>query len=113
MIVTMLRMLSYSFTSDPVLAIIIGSSHGICLALFMVAVVNYVHRFIPGEWKATGQSFIYACYFGGGLAIGNAWVGYVSQRISVKSTMAVEAGLTLVLILATLVTFRMMKPRAA
>jgi predicted MFS family arabinose efflux permease len=76
----------------------------------MVAVVNYVHRFIPTEWKATGQSLIYACYFGGGLALGNAWIGYVSQRISVKSTMAVESGLTLVLILATLITFRIMKP---
>jgi oligosaccharide:H+ symporter len=112
MIVTMLRMFAYSLTSSPLLAIIIGSSHGICLALFMVAVVNYVHRFIPTQWKATGQSLIYACYFGGGLALGNAWIGYLSQLISVKTTMAVESGLTLILILATLSIFRLMKIKA-
>jgi PPP family 3-phenylpropionic acid transporter len=112
MIVTMLRMFAYSLTSDPVIAIIIGSSHGICLALFMVSAVNYVHRFIPTEWRATGQSFIYSCYFGGGLALGNAWIGFLSQKISVKSTMAVESALTCLLILATLLVFRSMKQKA-
>jgi hypothetical protein len=111
MIVTMLRMFAYSLTSNSFLAIIIGSSHGICLALFMVAVVNYVHMFIPSEWKATGQSFIYSCYFGGGIAIGNAWIGFLSQLISVKATMAVESGLTLILIIATLIVFRSIKPK--
>src|SRR5664279_4961299 len=111
MIVTALRMFAYSLTSDPVIAIIIGSSHGICLALFMVSVVNYVHRFIPTQWKATGQSFIYSCYFGAGLALGNAWVGFLSEKISVKTTMAVESGLTLILVLATLIVFRSMKQR--
>ena len=109
MTVTMLRMFAYSLTSNPVIAIIIGSSHGICLALFMVSVVNYVHRFIPAEWRATGQSFIYSCYFGGGLALGNAWIGFLSQKISVKSTMAVESALTCLLILATLLVFKIMK----
>ena len=111
MIVTMLRMFAYSMTSNPLLAILIGSTHGICLALFMVSVVNYVHRFIPAEWKATGQSLIYACYFGGGIAVGNAWIGYLSQKISVRTTMAVESGLTLVLIIVSLIVFRAMDGR--
>jgi hypothetical protein len=111
MIITMLRMFFYSLTSNPIVAILIGSSHGICLALFMVSVVNYVHSFIPSEWRATGQSFIYSCYFGGGLALGNAWIGFLSQSISVKSTMAVESGLTFLLILATLLMFNFLKKK--
>lgn len=108
MLVTMLRMLAYSETSNPWIAIAIGSSHGICLALFMVSVVSYVHRFIPQEWRATGQSFIYACYFGAGLAMGNAWIGYISEKITVKKAMAVEAGLTLMLVIAVIAVFRYM-----
>jgi hypothetical protein len=41
--------------------------------------------------------------------LGNAWIGFLSQKISVKSTMAVESALTCLLILATLLVFRIMK----
>jgi MFS transporter, PPP family, 3-phenylpropionic acid transporter len=107
--VTMLRMLAYGLTSNPIIAIIIGSSHGICLALFMVAVVTHVHRFIPNEWRATGQSFIYSCYFGGGLAIGNIWIGFLSQTLSVRSAMIIESLLTGILILTTIMVFKAMR----
>ncbi|MBN2348725.1 MAG: MFS transporter [Bacteroidales bacterium] len=98
MFVTALRMLIYSLVSNPWIAIITGTTHGICLALFFVALVEYVHKFIPPEMRATGQSFIYAFYFGGGMALGNAWIGFLAENIGMKNMMRFESGFTLVMI---------------
>jgi PPP family 3-phenylpropionic acid transporter len=77
MLVTSLRMFAYSATTSPWIAISIGTIHGISLALFLVAFISFVHQFIPPEWRATGQSFVYAFYFGGGMAVGNLWTGFL------------------------------------
>ena len=105
MLVTSLRMFGYSLTSHPWVAIFIGASHGICLALFMVSAVTYVHSLIASEWRATGQAFIYSCYFGGGLAMGNAWIGLLAKTFSIRSVMRIEAILTFVMIILVMMVF--------
>ncbi len=109
MVVTSIRMLLYSLTSNPWVAICIGTLHGISLALFLVAVITFVHQFILSEWRATGQSFVYAFYFGGGMAAGNLWIGFISNHIGMKGTMMVEAVLAMFLVLITLVLFGTIK----
>lgn len=109
MFVTALRMFSYYFISNPWIAIVLGTTHGICFALFLVAFVSYVHQFIPPEWRATGQSFVYAFYFGGGMALGNLWTGFISNKIGMKGAMVVEASLVILLIIVTFFIFGIIK----
>ena len=109
MFVTSLRLFAYGMNSSPWMAIIIGLSHGICLALFLVAFISFVHQFIPPEWRSTGQSFVYAVYFGGGMALGNVWVGFTAGKIGMRGAMLVESSLTLVLVIVTLLVFGILK----
>jgi MFS transporter, PPP family, 3-phenylpropionic acid transporter len=103
MIVTALRLVAYGLVSDPWTAIFIGTTHGISLGLFILAFIAYVHQFVPPEFRATGQSFVYAFYFGGGLAIGNIFTGFLSQAIGMQNTMLVQGGLTFLLVIVTLI----------
>jgi PPP family 3-phenylpropionic acid transporter len=105
MLVTSLRMFAYSATTSPWIAISIGTIHGISLALFLVAFISFVHQFIPPEWRATGQSFVYAFYFGGGMAVGNLWTGFLANHIGMGGAMFVEGTLTLALVIFTLFIF--------
>lgn len=105
MLITCIRMLIYSVTTNPWIAIFVGTLHGISLALFLVAFITFVHQYIPPQWRATGQSFVYAFYFGGGIAAGNLWTGYIANLIGMRGAMLVEAALTFLLITVTLIVF--------
>lgn len=105
MFVTMIRMLLYGITSDPIIAIIIGGLHGITIALFLVSVIEQIHVFIPQEWRATGQSFIYIFYFGVGVALGYIWAGSLSDLYSVQKTMLIMGSLIFILIGITVSIF--------
>jgi len=102
MIVTALRLLAYGFITNPWIAIIMGTTHGISLALFFLAFIAFVHQFTPAEYRATGQSLIYAFYFGGGLALGNIMTGLISEAIGMQKTMLVQGSFTIVLIVITI-----------
>jgi PPP family 3-phenylpropionic acid transporter len=74
---TAFRMLLYSAIKDPVMALFIELLHGISWSLFWVVCVEYVDRLVKEEWRATGQSLLYAAYFGIGAIAGNFWTGYL------------------------------------
>jgi MFS transporter, PPP family, 3-phenylpropionic acid transporter len=105
MFVTMTRMLLYSITTNPVIAIIIGGLHGITIALFLVSVIQQIHEFIPPKWRATGQSFIYIFYFGVGIALGYIWSGFLSEQYSVQKTMFIMGSMIFILIGITVSIF--------
>jgi MFS transporter, PPP family, 3-phenylpropionic acid transporter len=88
MAVTAVRMLLYSQTANPTLAILIGSSHGICLALYLVSMVSYVHRIVPPHLKSTGQSLIYTA-MAAGICAGNLLTGYIQDIASIQSAMLI------------------------
>ena len=100
-----LRMLMYGLTSHPLVAVIIGSLHGICLALFIVATVSYIQAMTPTRLRATGQSLMYATYFGAGLTLGNLLIGFLSGIIMMRGVMLLNSGL--IFILAIIVFFRL------
>jgi len=109
MFVTMVRMFLYGITNDPIIAIIIGGLHGITIALFLVSVIEQIHAFIPQEWRATGQSFIYIFYFGVGTALGYIWAGHLSDHYSVQKTMLFMGSLIFILIVIAVTIFSIFK----
>lgn len=74
---TALRLLLYSSISNPQAAIFIELLHGISWSLFWVSCVEHVNILVREEWRATGQSLLYAAYFGAGAIVGNFWTGFL------------------------------------
>lgn len=74
---TALRMLLYSLVKNPQAALLIELLHGISWSLFWVVCVEYVNSLVLEDWRATGQSLLYAAYFGVGAIAGNFWTGYL------------------------------------
>ena len=78
------RMLLYSIIKAPRLAVAVEACHGLSFSLLLVASVEYVNRQVPAEWRATGQTLLSAAYFGAGGILGNAWAGYLYDRLGVQ-----------------------------
>jgi len=79
-LVTALRLFLYGIVRIPELAIGIELLQGISWSLFWVVCVEYVNRMVSPERMATGQSLLYAAYYGVGAIAGNFWTGYLSER---------------------------------
>ena len=106
MIVAMLRLLAYSFISDPIIALVLGIAQGATLSLFWVGIVHYLHRLIPVEWRATGQSLIWAFHLGAGATIGNVAIGSLSDYFRMQKVMLMASGFTLIVIVLFLIYFK-------
>ena len=74
---TVVRLLLYGFIKNPVAALPVELLHGLSWSLFWVACVEYVNRQVDEQWRATGQSLLYASDFGAGAIAGNYWTGYL------------------------------------
>jgi MFS transporter, PPP family, 3-phenylpropionic acid transporter len=81
---TTLRLFLYSVIKNPVAAIPIELLHGISWSLFWVACVEYVNKLVDEKWMATGQSLLYAAYFGAGAIAGNYWTGFLQEDSHMK-----------------------------
>ncbi len=105
---TALRLLLYSVVKDPRAAVFIEVLHGISWSLFWVACVESVNRLVREDWRATGQSLLYAAYFGVGAIVGNFWTGYlynakmkVSEIFLLNAAIVAVVGLLMWLFLST------------
>jgi len=76
---TAVRLLLYSVVTNPKAAIPIEMLHGISWSLFWVVCVEYVNKLVREDWRVTGQSLLYAAYYGAGVIAGNFWTGYLSD----------------------------------
>jgi MFS transporter, PPP family, 3-phenylpropionic acid transporter len=84
LLATTIRLFLYSWVNDPHWAIAIELLHGISWSLFWVVCVESVNGLVPQQWRATGQSVLYAVYFGAGQIAGNFWTGWLyDQQISI------------------------------
>ena len=91
---TALRLFLYSVVQNPHAAISIELLHGISWSLFWVVCVEYVNKLVRQDWKATGQSLLYAAYFGAGAIAGNFWTGYLSDiKIKIGEIFLLNAGI--------------------
>lgn len=93
-IATVLRMLLYSVVKNPQLALFIEILHGISWSLFWVVCVEYVNIMVREDWRATGQSLLYAAYYGAGIIVGNFWTGYLSDtKMQIADIFLLNAGI--------------------
>ena len=74
---TAFRLWLYSVVNNPKAAIAIEVLHGISWSLFWVVCVECVNNLVDEDWRATGQSLLYAAYFGAGAVAGNFWTGFL------------------------------------
>jgi PPP family 3-phenylpropionic acid transporter len=100
-------MLLYSMISDPHAALFIEMLHGISWSLFWVVCVEYVNSLVREDWRATGQSLLYAAYFGVGAIAGNFWTGYLyDTHMKVSGIFLLNAGIVSVVGLLMLFLMR-------
>lgn len=105
-----LRMALYSIVKNPQAAISIELLHGISWSLFWVVCVEYVNSLVKESWRATGQSLLYAAYFGAGAIAGNFWTGYLyDSKIKIADIFLINAGIAGAVALFILIFMK--KPR--
>ena len=72
---TVLRLLMYSLNERAAWVIGIETMNGITWTLLWIASVDYVDKRVPARWRTTGQSLLWAAYFGAGAIAGNILSG--------------------------------------
>lgn len=95
--VTVFRMLLYSIVKNPQAALGIELLHGISWSLFWAVCVEFVNSLVPEDKRVTGQSLLYAAYYGAGTIAGNTWTNYLSEaNIRVSEIFLLNAGIVFV-----------------
>lgn len=95
--IAVIRMFLYGITSNPWIAIAVGSLHGITLGLFLVAAIDYTHNLVSPMQNSTAQTLLYT-FLGLGNSIGNFLNGIMKDTLSLKTAMKVDSGLLLLVI---------------
>lgn len=91
---TVLRLALYGIVKNPYAALPIELLHGVSWSLFWVVCVEYVNKLVKEEWRVTGQSLLYAAYYGAGTIAGNLWTGYLSDTdMRVSEIFMLNAGI--------------------
>lgn len=94
---TAIRMTLYHFINNPIATLPVELLHGFSWSLFWVVCVEYVNKLVDEHWLATGQSLLYAAYFGVGAIAGNYWTGYfINRGMSVQEIFLLNAGIVAV-----------------
>ena len=100
---TLVRMVLYHFIKTPVATLPVELLHGFSWSLFWVACVEYVNKLVDEHWLATGQSLLYASYFGVGAIAGNYWASYfIGKGMRVADVFLVNAGVVLIVVVLLL-----------
>ena len=108
---TALRLILYSITRIPYLAVPIELLHGIGWSLFWVACVEQVNILVKEEARATGQSFLYAALLGAGAIAGNMWTGFLYEtQMKVSQIYLLNAGIVIAI---GIFMFAFMRPVAS
>lgn len=104
------RLLLYHLIKNPVAALFIELLHGISWSLFWVTCVEYVNSLVKEDYRATGQSLLYAAYFGVGAIAGNFWTGYLYD-MEMKISQIFLLNSIVVGVVGLLICFLMKKPQ--
>lgn len=109
---TSLRLFLYSVTSDPKWVILIETLNGLTWTLLWIAGVEFVNEIVPAQWRTTGQSLLWAAYFGAGSVLGNILSGQLYEQMPMQKVFAVNSAMVFVIaIMATLIFFVKRKPK--
>ena len=100
---TVIRLILYYFIETPVATLPVELLHGFSWSLFWVVCVEYVNKLVDEHWLATGQSLIYAAYFGIGAIASNYWTGYfINRGMTVQEIFLLNAGIVAVVAIIVL-----------
>ncbi|MDX1471165.1 MAG: MFS transporter, partial [Flavobacteriaceae bacterium] len=88
---TALRMFFYSITENPSMVLFIETMNGITWALLWIASVEYINSLVPAKWRTTGQSLLWAAYFGAGAVLGNIISGNLYQELPMQQVYLVNS----------------------
>ena len=100
---TVIRLILYYFIETPVASLPVELLHGFSWSLFWVVCVEYVNKLVDEHWLATGQSLIYAAYFGIGAIASNYWTGYfINRGMMVQEIFLLNAGIVAVVAISVL-----------
>ena len=98
-----IRMTLYFLIEDPIATLPVELLHCFSWSLFWVVGVEYVNKLVDEHWLATGQSLLYAAYFGAGAIAGNYWTGYfISRGMSIQEIFLLNAGIVFVVVILIL-----------
>ena len=75
----------------PGMAVLLALTHGITFSMFLVVIVEFVQNRLSPHLRATGQSLIWAFYFGAGLGIGNILIGWLKDLTGMQDVMKLSA----------------------
>jgi MFS transporter, PPP family, 3-phenylpropionic acid transporter len=101
---TVVRMILYHFIKTPIATLPVELLHGFSWSLFWVVCVEYVNKLVDEHWLATGQSLLYAAYFGVGAIAGNYWASYfIDKGMKVSDVFLLNAGVVCIVILLLLI----------
>jgi MFS transporter, PPP family, 3-phenylpropionic acid transporter len=107
---TAFRLLLYSAVKNPHAAVFIEVLHGISWSLFWVVCVEYVNMLVRDDWRATGQSLLYAAYYGAGAIVGNFWTGFLyDTKMRISEIFLLNAGIVTVVALFILIFMKNQK----
>jgi MFS transporter, PPP family, 3-phenylpropionic acid transporter len=94
---TAVRLFLYSIINNPVATLPVELLHGFSWSLFWVVCVEYVNKLVDERWLATGQSLLYAAYFGAGAIAGNYWTEYfLSSGMKIGEVFLLNAGIVMI-----------------
>lgn len=106
---TVVRMLLYAVIKIPVATLPVELLHGLSWSLFWVVCVEYVNKLVDEKWRATGQSLLYAAYFGAGAIAGNYWASFfIDKGMKMAEVFLINAGVVAGVVL--LIFFVIRKP---
>jgi len=103
---TILRLSLYALNNNPGAVIGIECMNGITWTLLWIASVEFVNERIPAKWRTTGQSLLWAAYYGAGYISGNIINGWLYQHVPMKLVYACNAIMVLLTGMAFLLVSR-------
>lgn len=109
---TALRLFLYSVNNNPGNVIFIETLNGITWTLLWIASVEFVNEIVPPEWRTTGQSLLWAAYFGAGAIFGNVIIGRMYENMEMQKIYSIFSVLILgIAILSALNLLLKQKPK--
>jgi len=81
---TAIRLFLYSVNSNPNLVVLIEMMNGITWTLLWITSVEFINEMVPAKWRTTGQSLLWAAYFGAGAILGNVICGLMYQNMPMQ-----------------------------
>ena len=101
---TAIRLFFYSINDNPGSVLFIETMNGITWTLLWIASVEFVNEMVPAKWRSTGQSLLWAAYFGAGSIMGSIINGRLYQHLDMREVYSLNSmAILLVAIIATLI----------